>query len=221
MVLQDRPNVDFATLGETGDTDPVGVLLLSVGAPETPDDVEKYLYNVFCDPEIFTLPPILGWLFKRPLAWALAKSRAEDAKQSMRQAGGVSPQSATIRAQADALGDALAERGIDARIYIGMRYWNPFTDEAVEEIVKDGLKKLVIVPLYPQFSLSTSGSALRVLERMLYNQPGFPLKSSVIPAWYPTLLIRIHPSRCLPLAFRSPSLHTPHAPGSGSARKFE
>ena len=51
------------------DASPVGVLLLSVGAPATADDVEEYLYNVFCDPEILTLPPALMWALKRPVAW--------------------------------------------------------------------------------------------------------------------------------------------------------
>lgn len=102
----------------------------------------------------------------------------------MLEAGGVSPQLKTIQAQAAAVEEALAERGIDAKLYIAMRYWNPFAEDAVKQLVADGLSKLVIVPLYPQFSLSTSGSGLRVLERLLYSQPGFPLKSSVVPAWY-------------------------------------
>jgi ferrochelatase len=50
------------------DASPVGVLLLSVGAPASADDVEEYLYNVFCDPEILTLPPALMWALKRPIA---------------------------------------------------------------------------------------------------------------------------------------------------------
>ena len=57
-----------------------------------------------------------------------------------------------------------------------MRYWKPYAEDAVEAIKAEGIQKLVILPLYPQFSLSTSGSALRVLERMLYTDPGFPMK---------------------------------------------
>jgi hypothetical protein len=174
---------EFETLGEA-DHGPVGVLLLSVGAPETPDDVEEYLYNVFCDPEIRTLPPAISWAFKRPLAWLIARERAEEARESMRLAGGRSPQLATIQAQAKALGTALADRGVDARPFIAMRYWKPFTEDAVEAMKAEGIQKLVILPLYPQFSLSTSGSALRVLERLLYTDPGFPMKTSVVPAWY-------------------------------------
>ena len=176
-------DVNFDTLG-TADTSPVGVLLLSVGAPETADDVEEYLYNVFCDPEILTLPPALSWALKRPLAWFIAKTRTEEAKQAMQVAGGRSPQLQTIQEQAQAVADELAKRGVAEKLYAAMRYWHPFASEAVEAMKKDGISKLIIIPLYPQFSISTSGSSLRVLERMLYTDPGFPLKSSVVPAWY-------------------------------------
>ena len=183
MVPESPSGSEFETLGEA-DHGPVGVLLLSVGAPETPDDVEEYLYNVFCDPEIRTLPPAISWAFKRPLAWLIARERAEEARESMRLAGGRSPQLATIQAQARALQAQLADRGVDARPFIAMRYWKPFTEDAVEAMKAEGIQKLVILPLYPQFSLSTSGSALRVLERLLYTDPRFPIKTSVGPAWY-------------------------------------
>lgn len=175
---------DFDELGSDDfDHGPVGVLLLTKGAPETPDDVEQYLVNVFCDPEILTLPPSLS-LFKRPLAAFIAKSKAEEARVAMEIAGGRSPQMTTIRAQADALQLQLAERGVDARLYIAARYWSPYADEVIEDMKREGIQKLVIIPIYPQFSISTSGSSLRVLEQLMYTDPGFPAKSSVVPAWY-------------------------------------
>jgi len=99
-------------------------------------------------------------------------------------AGGRSPQLSTVQAQADALQAELEERGVESKTFIAMRYWKPYAEDAVEAIKAEGIQKLVILPLYPQFSLSTSGSALRVLERMLYTDPDFPMKSSVVPAWY-------------------------------------
>jgi ferrochelatase len=102
----------------------------------------------------------------------------------MLEAGGESPQVATIRKQADALKTTLRDRGIDASLFIAMRYWRPFADEAVAEMSKQNVTRLVIIPLYPHFSISTSGSALRVLERMLYTTPGFPMKSTVVPSWF-------------------------------------
>ena len=191
------PSAEFDALYEA-DTGCVAVLLLSVGAPGTPEDVEEYLYNVFCDPEIRTLPPALSWALKKPLARFIAKDRAEEAKVSMLRVGGLcadgtdfcdperalSPQLATVEAQAKALQAELQDRGVGARTFFAMRYWPPLAEDAIESIKAEGIQKLVILPLYPQFSLSTSGSALRVLERMLYTDPGFPMKSSVVPAWY-------------------------------------
>jgi len=161
---------------------PVGVLLLSVGAPASADDVEEYLYNVFCDPEILTLPPALMWALKRPVAWVIAKTRAPAARAAMLKASPNTTQ--TIQAMATQLGGVLGEQGVRSKVYVAMRYWHPFAEEAVEQMKADGIEKLVILPLYPQFSISTSGSALRVLERMLYTQPGFPMKSSVVPSWF-------------------------------------
>ena len=178
-----QPAAEFDELGAGAvDLSPLGVLLLSVGAPSSADDVEEYLYNVFCDPEILTLPPAFSWALKQPLAWGIAKSRAEGARQAMLQTSPNTTQ--TIEAQADALTEALAERGVRSKVFIAMRYWHPFAEEAVAQMKAEGIEKLVILPLYPQFSISTSGSALRVLERMLYTDPGFPMKSSVVPAWY-------------------------------------
>jgi ferrochelatase len=164
------------------DASPVGVLLLSVGAPASADDVEEYLYNVFCDPEILTLPPALMWALKRPVAWVIAKTRAPAARAAMLEASPNTTQ--VIQAMANQLGSVLGEQDVKSKVYIAMRYWHPFAEEAVEQMKADGIDKLVIVPLYPQFSISTSGSALRVLESMLYSTPGFPLKSSVVPSWF-------------------------------------
>ena len=105
--------IEFDTLQQV-DHSPVGVLLLSVGAPETPEDVEQYLYNVFTDPEIRTLPPALSWVFKKPLAWAISRDRSQAARESMVQAGGRSPQLSTVQAQGKALQDELEERGVNA-----------------------------------------------------------------------------------------------------------
>jgi ferrochelatase len=116
------------------------------------------------------------------LAWAIAKARAPAARAAMLQTSPNTTQ--TIEAMASELGEVLGERGVRSKVYIAMRYWHPFAEEAVEQMKAEGIEKLVILPLYPQFSISTSGSALRVLERMLYTEPGFPMKSSVVPSWF-------------------------------------
>mmetsp|Transcript_44539 Transcript_44539/g.137209 ORF Transcript_44539/g.137209 Transcript_44539/m.137209 type:complete len:358 (-) Transcript_44539:124-1197(-) len=102
----------------------------------------------------------------------------------MAEVGGESPQVATVRRQAEALQRTLVARGVDASLFIAMRYWRPYAEEAVAQMKAQNVTRLVILPLYPHFSISTSGSALRVLERMLYNTPGFPTKSTVVPSWF-------------------------------------
>eukprot|EP01082_Thalassiosira_pseudonana_P001750 g1470.t1 g1470 contig10:2157333-2158393(-) len=78
--------------------------------------------------------------------------------------------------------------GIEAKTYIGMRYWYPFTEEALAQIREDGINALVILPLYPQFSISTSGSSLRVLQEEFARNSDFygpqRMFHTVVPSWY-------------------------------------
>ena len=162
----------------------VGVLLLNLGGPDTLDDVEPFLYNLFSDPEIVTLPSFLKWL-NGPIATLISKSRASASKEGYASIGGGSPQLATTIKQGQALERALADIGVDAKSYVAMRYWSPFTSDALAAIKADGIQRLVVLPLYPQFSISTSGSSLRILESEFYaDQELRQVKNTVIPAWY-------------------------------------
>ena len=166
----------------------VGVLLLNLGGPERLEDVRPFLFNLFSDPEIIRLP-IKG--LQKPLAWLISTLRASKSQENYRQIGGGSPLLKITEAQATALQQRLAEMGREVSVYIGMRYWNPFTEEAIERIKRDHIKKLVILPLYPQFSISTSGSSFRVLEEMWQQDPYLRLTEyTLIPSWYdhPTYL---------------------------------
>lgn len=160
----------------------LGVLLLNLGGPERLEDVRPFLYNLFADPEIIRLP--LPWL-QKPLAWLIATMRHRRSRENYRQIGGGSPIRQITEQQAQALAQQLQQMGHPARIYVGMRYWHPFTEEAIAQIERDGVEKLVILPLYPQYSISTSGSSLRLLERL--RQAGTYLaqiEHTVIPYWY-------------------------------------
>jgi ferrochelatase len=160
----------------------VGVLLLNLGGPEQLDDVRPFLYNLFSDPEIIRLP--FRWL-QKPLAWFIATSRAKTSQDNYRQIGGGSPLRRITEEQAKALQEDLRSRGLDATVYIGMRYWNPFTEEAIAHIKRDGIEELVVLPLYPQFSISTSGSSFRLLEDLWNADPELQrIKYTVIPSWY-------------------------------------
>jgi len=160
----------------------VGVLLLNLGGPDQLEDVRPFLYNLFSDPEIIRLP--FRWL-QKPLAWLISTSRAKRSQENYRQIGGGSPLRRITEQQAQALQEHLRAKGYEAQIYIGMRYWHPFTEEAIARIKRDRPEQLVILPLYPQFSISTSGSSFRLLERLWQDDPVLnQIPYTVIPSWY-------------------------------------
>lgn len=160
----------------------VGVLLLNLGGPDELEDVRPFLFNLFSDPEIIRLP--FTWL-QSPLAWLISTMRTKKSQENYRQIGGGSPLRHITQAQAQALQERLQQKGQDANVYIGMRYWHPFTEEAIARIKRDAIEKLVILPLYPQFSISTSGSSFRLLEKLWQEDPTLGrIEYTVIPSWY-------------------------------------
>ena len=90
-------------------------------------------------------------------------------------------------AQAKLLTESFQEKyGMPIKTYVGMRYWKPYTEEALEAIRRDKIKALVILPLYPQFSISTSGSSLRVLQEDFSKEAASygDMVHTVVPSWY-------------------------------------
>ncbi len=159
-----------------------GVLLLNLGGPEKIEDVRPFLYNLFSDPEIIRLP--FPWL-QKPLAWFISTMRSKKSEDNYSEIGGGSPLLQITEAQAQALQDTLSADETEIKVYVGMRYWHPFTEEAIEEIKKDNIDKLVILPLYPQFSISTSGSSFRVIEEMWRKDSQLKnIEYTIIPSWY-------------------------------------
>ena len=179
-----KPTVPLAAdVGAAYAKTKIGVLLLNLGGPDDLDAVEPFLYNLFSDPEIITLPSSLGWL-NGPIAKIISKTRAPTSREGYAAIGGGSPQLDTTIKQGQALEAAMRKlHGIEAKSYVAMRYWYPFTSDALEAIKRDGIERLVVVPLYPQFSISTSGSSLRVLEKEFYaDQELRQMRNTVLPA---------------------------------------
>lgn len=162
----------------------VGVLLLNLGGPETLDDVQPFLFNLFADPDIIRLPRLFRFL-QRPLAKLISVLRAPKSKEGYAAIGGGSPLRKITDDQALALKMALEAKGLSSNVYVGMRYWYPFTEEAVQQIKTDGITRLVVLPLYPQFSISTTGSSIRVLQQMFREDAYLSrLPVSTIDSWY-------------------------------------
>ncbi|KAK4264657.1 hypothetical protein QN277_025803 [Acacia crassicarpa] len=164
--------------------DKIGVLLLNLGGPETLEDVQPFLFNLFADPDIIRLPRLFGFL-QKPLAQFVSVARAPKSKEGYASIGGGSPLRRITDAQAEELRKSLWAKNVPAKVYVGMRYWHPFTEEAIEQIKRDGITKLVVLPLYPQFSISTSGSSLRLLESIFREDEYLVnMQHTVIPSWY-------------------------------------
>ena len=160
----------------------VGVLLLNLGGPERIQDVGPFLYNLFADPEIIRLPnPVL----QKPLAWLISTLRSSKSQEAYRSIGGGSPLRRITEQQARELQSELRQRGIEATSYVAMRYWHPFTESAVADIKADGIDEVVVLPLYPHFSISTSGSSFRELQRLRLLDPDFQkLPLRCIRSWF-------------------------------------
>jgi protoporphyrin/coproporphyrin ferrochelatase len=163
---------DFSTTNQR-----VGVLLFNLGGPETLDDVRPFLFNLFADPDIIRLP----WRFlQKPLAWMISTQRYKKSSGYYEKIGGGSPLRRITDEQARALEAALARRNINARAFVAMRYWNPFTEEALEQIAREEISQLVVLPLYPQFSISTTGSSLNRMNELI-KEHGYRLpRTSVV-----------------------------------------
>ena len=160
----------------------LGVLLLNLGGPEQLSDVRPFLFNLFSDPEIIRIPIAA---LQKPLAWIISTSRAKKSQANYQKIGGGSPLRRITEEQARALETQLRAQGEDAKVYIGMRYWHPFTEEALAQIEQDDIEQLVILPLYPQFSISTSGSSFRLIEKIWSENPQLkPPQYTVIADWY-------------------------------------
>ena len=161
----------------------IGVLLLNLGGPEKLDDVRPFLYNLFSDPDIIRLP---FRFLQKPLAWLISSRRHKKSGKYYEQIGGGSPLRRITDEQAQALEAELQKRGLPVRTYVAMRYWHPFTEEALEQVKHDGITHLVVLPLYPQFSVSTTGSSLNRLNELMRGSEGGALSSlqtSVICTW--------------------------------------
>ena len=158
----------------------IAVVLFNLGGPDGPDAVRPFLFNLFRDPAIIGLPALLRY----PIAALIAGTRAKLAKENYALMGGGSPLLPETESQARALEADLSARFPDAeaRCFIAMRYWKPLTKETAKAVKAFAPDEVVLLPLYPQFSSTTTGSSLKAWKRAYRKGPG---RTSAI-CCYPT-----------------------------------
>ncbi len=139
------------------------VVLFNLGGPDSLDAVRPFLFNLFSDPAIIGGP----WPLRPLIAWALAARREAPARAIYAKLGGRSPILAETEAQARALTERLGE---GTRVFIAMRYWQPRCDAVAREVKAWGAEEIVLLPLYPQYSGTTSGSSLAEWQREAAGQ---------------------------------------------------
>jgi len=152
----------------------IGVILLNLGGPDSTTSIKPFLYNLFSDRDIIRLGP--GFL-QKAIASVIVRAKLKKTVAAYNLIGGKSPLLDITNAQAKAL-EKLLNRGngesenrgkekeiIQAvspfRVYVGMRYWRPFIEESLEQMNKDGIKKIIALSLYPHYSVATTGSSIR------------------------------------------------------------
>ena len=135
----------------------IAIVLFNLGGPDRAESVAPFLFNLFNDPAIIALP----WPIRPLLAWLISRRRAPIARDIYAQLGGGSPLLPLTRKQAAALEARLQRDGLDARAFVAMRYWHPMSNEIAREVAAWNPDRVVLLPLYPQYSTTTTESSLK------------------------------------------------------------
>jgi len=138
----------------------IAVVLFNLGGPDSPEAVRPFLFNLFNDPAIIRVPNPMRFM----LASFISGRRAKAAKAIYAEIGGKSPLLENTQAQALALESALAGEGMEAKVFIAMRYWHPMSAETAARVKEYAPDLVVLLPLYPQFSTTTTASSARVWD---------------------------------------------------------
>ena len=156
----------------------IAVVLFNLGGPDSKAAIRPFLLNFFMDPNIIGLPIP----FRCLLAWRIAQKRSKaDAGDAYGELGNKSPLLENSRAQANALEEQLNAQndGNEYRVFVSMRYWHPMAPQVVREVRDWGGEKIIILPLYPQFSTTTTWSSLGVWNKAMF-EAGMDLETSMV-----------------------------------------
>ncbi len=159
----------------------VGVLLLNLGGPDSLDAVKPFLLNLFNDREIIRLPG--GRIGQALLSRLIVRSRLKDVLKNYAYIGGRSPILELTNRQAGEMERQLARLGVDAVVRPAMRYWRPFTEEALAEMSGLGVHRLVALTLYPHYSMASTGSSVNELNRVVERDHRGEFEVTKITQW--------------------------------------
>ena len=155
------------------------VILFNLGGPDKLENVEPFLFNLFNDPEILSIPSFLRY----PLAKFISKRRAPIAKNIYKEIGNKSPILELTQKQANTLENNLSEKG-NYKCFVIMRCWHPRAIDVIKEIKKFNPEEIILLPLYPQFSAATSGSSINEWKDICKKE-NYNVKTKTI-CCYPT-----------------------------------
>lgn len=158
---------------------PIAIVLLQFGGPDSLEAVEPFLFNLFSDPDIFQLPLLkkewaarIGPAFQRFVAKTISKRRARHVRDKYAEIGGKSPIVESTDEQVRALQTYLDTRHpeINTTVRLAARYWNPLTSETMQSLIRDGVNEVILLPLYPQYSIVNAGSSFNEWDRVAKRQ---------------------------------------------------
>jgi len=156
----------------------IAVVLLNLGGPERLEDVEPFLFNLFSDRMIIRLGPAF---MQKTIARFIARRRAPKSAQAYARIGGGSPLGRITKEQAQALEKELKEAG-SFTVAVAMRYWHPRAEETLTTLHSEGVQKIIALPLYPHYSIATTGSSVTdLIESSRTFSPPFTVEA--IDSW--------------------------------------
>ncbi|RCK71706.1 MAG: Ferrochelatase, protoheme ferro-lyase [Ignavibacteriae bacterium] len=159
----------------------IAVILFQLGGPDSINSVEEFLYNLFSDPDIFDFP--FASLIRKPLAFLISSRRVRTVQHHYISIGGKSPILDITNQQAAELEKEL-KKSYDAKVFVAMRYFYPKIESVVEKLSKTNFDKHILLPLYPQYSKTTTGSSLKEWERQCRKQKFLPKNQKIINNFY-------------------------------------
>jgi ferrochelatase len=159
----------------------LGVILFQLGGPDSLQAIEPFLYNLFSDPDIIDFP--FARLARPALARLISSRRAKKVQEHYASIGGKSPLRELTERQARALETEL-RKTLDARVLVAMRYWHPLTEEAVARVEVEGFGELILLPLYPQYSKTTTGSSLNEWHRQYTARVKEAVPAQIVREFY-------------------------------------